>query len=553
MDMSDLPNLARSLHSSRKLTPAQIRNRTGFLDSNDRPFIALETIQGWLADTQAPRTQSEARPSTASISDQPKPVLMAAMPPETWLLDPAGQDIVAQHLRRQAEDSRMLQTKVAQLEAQLRRQSAEFARRTPSPTYSPQASPGRRSRTPSPIMEPQDNNRELIDQLKQMNTQLMAQLATASQLVSSVLGTVDRRTSAPPASHPEAKPFKDWIPQVEPYSGEAKRAPEAFLAQFRLYARQNSVPDTERARQLIGKLTGPAQLWYTLTFANDPTTATEAQIALGLRKAFGQEYAGVRALRAMFHVTAQPTQSGAQRLLALDQREEQARQLRVPLDAGPAETRFSRVLALFLDEELNPFLSELTADPRCSEEALRQLEEAGDRADTVRPPSLATASPSREELFTLRVQLAEAALRRLHAHPPGTSRARLARAEGTEAPAPASPAPPPQSATPPAAPVARAAGTSNPLLATCSQLTADYKKQSAGTGFTGPPHYFGQNKDASTREKNQAELKRRREAGFCFKCRMTDVQEVPYLECPLHGALASPSADPPTVGRTRRG
>ena len=335
-------------------------------------------------------------------------------------------------------------------------------------------------------MQQQENNRKSIDQLKQMNTQLMAQLATASQLVSSVLGTVDRRTSAPPASHPEAKPFKDWIPQVEPYSGEAKRAPEAFLAQFRLYARQNSVPDTERARQLIGKLTGPAQLWYTLTFANDPTTATEAQIALGLRKAFGQEYAGVRALRAMFHVTAQPTQSGAQRLLALDQREEQARQLRVPLDAGPAETRFSRVLALFLDEELNPFLSELTADPRCSEEALRQLEEAGDRANTVRPPSLATASPSREALFTFRAQLAEAALRRLHARPPGTSRARLARAEGTEAPAPASPAPPPLSATPPAEPVASSAGTSNTLLATCCQLAADYKKQSAGTGFTGP-------------------------------------------------------------------
>ena len=151
-----------------------------------------------------------------------------------------------------------------------------------------------------------------------------------------------------------------------------------------------------------------------------------------------------------------------------------------------------------------------------SGEANRALQEAGDRADTVRPPSLATASPSREELFTLRVLLAEAALRRLHAHPPGTSRARLARAEGTEAPAPASPAPPPLSATPPAAPVARAAGTSNTLLATCCQLAADYKKQSAGTGFTGPPHYFGQNKDAPTREKNQAELKRRRDAGFCF-------------------------------------
>ncbi len=31
--------------------------------------------------------------------------------------------------------------------------------------------------------------------------------------------------------------------------------------------------------------------------------------------------------------------------------------------------------ALFLPEELSPFLSELTADPCCFEEALRQLEE----------------------------------------------------------------------------------------------------------------------------------------------------------------------------------
>ena len=132
-----------------------------------------------------------------------------------------------------------------------------------------------------------------------------------------------------------------------------------------------------------------------------------------------KEYAGVRALWAMFHVTAQ--QGSAPHA------EENARPLRVPLDAGPAETRFSRVMALFLDEELNPFLSELTADPRFSGEALRQLEE--DRADTVHLPSLATASPSREELFTFRVQVAEAVLRRFHARPPGTSRAR---AEGTE-------------------------------------------------------------------------------------------------------------------------
>ena len=85
----------------------------------------------------SPSSAERMQPTTSSISDQPKPVLMAALPPETWLLDPVGQEIVAQHLRRQAEESRVLKTKVAQLEAQLRRQSAEIARRTPSPPSSP--------------------------------------------------------------------------------------------------------------------------------------------------------------------------------------------------------------------------------------------------------------------------------------------------------------------------------------------------------------------------------------------------------------------------------
>jgi hypothetical protein len=156
-------------------------------------------------------------------------------------------------------------------------------------------------------------------------------------------------------------------------------------------------------------LTGPAQTWYTLPFAND-MEATESQIALGLRKAFGQEYAGVWALRALYHVSPSPEKSGAQRLLVLDHREEQARQHRVPRDAGPCETRFCPVLALFLPEELNPFLGALTADPHCSEAALRQLEEtpphSGGPAANGRP-SIAPASPDREALFAVRVQLAQ--------------------------------------------------------------------------------------------------------------------------------------------------
>ena len=69
-------------------------------------------------------------------------------------------------------------------------------------------------------------------------------------------------------------------------------------------------------------------------------------------------------------------------------------------------------------------------------------------------------------------------------------------------------------------------------------------------GFVGAPHYFGDNENTTRKNQNQAELKRRRAAGYCFKCRMSDVKEVPFLECPLHGALAT-AANAPTVGRTK--
>ncbi len=459
---------------------------------------------------------------------------------------------------QQAEDHRELHDKVARLEAHLNRLSFE-AQRSPSPARSPQLSQDRsgRSRSGSPPVEQFDINKEMIDQLKQMNTQLMAQLAAANQLVAAALGAVDRRDPAPPVSPAAVKPFKDWLPQVKAYAGEADRTPEAFLAQYYLYARQQNVPSSERARQLIGKLTGPAQTWYTLTFANDAVAATESQIALGLRKAFGQEYAGVQALRAIYHVNPLPTQNGAQRLLALDHREEQARQHRVPRDAGPFETRFSRVLALFFPEELNHFLGELTADPRCSEEALRQLEEKPalfETHDAAGRASLAPTSPARETLFAARVQLAEAALRRLQAPSQGPARARLARADGSPAP-PLDPSPEARSSTafepPPPAASSPVAGIYDDYVARCCRLTAEHAAQSTGTGFVGPPHYFGDNADDARKGKNQAELKRRRAAGYCFKCRMSDVKEVPFLECPLHGALAS-APNAPTVGRTRQ-
>ena len=47
----------------------------------------------------------------------------------------------------------------------------------------------------------------------------------------------------------------------------------------------------------------------------------------------------------------------------------------MPVDAGPHEHRFCKVLALFHPTELNAFYAELTRDDTCSEQALRRLEE----------------------------------------------------------------------------------------------------------------------------------------------------------------------------------
>lgn len=539
MNMSDLADLARSLHRNKGLTPQQIRNRSGFLDSNNEPYLPIATIQNWLNEGDA----AASRRTPISPSPAPIPVTVTPRP------SPDGIPQMADH--------RALHEKVALLEAQLQRLSFERASRTPSParsaTVSP-LSPGR-SRAHSLIAEQLDSPMETIAQLTKLNSELVAQLTASNQLFTAALGAMDRRDSAPPVGSMAVKPYKDWLPQVGPFSGEPDRSPEAFLTQYYLYAR--NIPASERTRQLIGKLTGSAQNWYTLTFGND-IDATEAQIALGLRKAFGQEYAGVWALRAMYHVQPHPTQTGAQRLLALDQREEQARQYRVPKDAGPCETRFSRVLALFLPDELAPFLGELTADPRCSEEALRQLEEtpaAGGTLDATGRASLAPTSPARELLFAARVQLAEAALRRLQAPSRGAPRARLARTEGVPEP-PSDPSPEARpfpastAALPPPASPPSPTSLPDDYVARCCRVSAEHAAQSAGTDFVGPPHYFGDNEDSNRKTKNQAEMKRRRAGGYCFKCRMSDVREIPFLECPLHGASAS-NPNAPSVGRTR--
>ena len=84
----------------------------------------------------------------------------------------------------------------------------------------------------------------------------------------------------------------------------------------------------------------------------------------------------------------------------------------MPLQSA-AESAPTRLLALFLEDELNPFLGELTADTRCCGGALRKLEESAGSADgrANGRGSLALTTADRETLFAILVQLAEAALR----------------------------------------------------------------------------------------------------------------------------------------------
>ena len=65
------------------------------------------------------------------------------------------------------------------------------------------------------------------------------------------------------------------------------------------------------------------------------------------------------------------------------------------------------------------------------------------------------------------------------------------------------------------------------------------------------PRCFEDKQEANPKAKNQAELKRCWAAGSCFKCRVSraNVTNLPFLECPLHGAQAS-DPDQLTVGRT---
>ena len=396
---------------------------------------------------------------------------------------------------------------------------------------------------------------EALDALMQQNAALLAELALLRQPPLLV-------PAQPSRDPPQPRPFKDFMPNLPSYSGG--EAPEAFLAQFRTQAHHLSVPPDLLTRQLIAKLTGDALDWFHLHFAGQDATATSDQIAVGLRTAFGQEYAGARAYWDTWHVQTNYALPGPHRLRVFNQKEERARQHRVPLNPGEKESRFCKLLDLFTPAERPRFFSELTANAQCSEKALRQLEESTDaaghnnglgpsRASLLEPPSL-----DREALFALRVELAEAAINRLQPSQP-TSRernasARVLRTDEAQAPFDAPSSGTPRGAPPNPHPLATPSppppgGESS--QAEC-RLLQERLAAINGRGFSGPPHYFGDNDDPARKKKNHDEFSRRRSGGLCFKCTQAEVTSCPFLECPRHGAEAVRSGAASGAAAVRR-
>ncbi len=59
-------------------------------------------------------------------------------------------------------------------------------------------------------------------------------------------------------------------------------------------------------------------------------------------------------------------------------------------------------------------------------------------------------------------------------------------------------------------------------------------RPSNGRGFSGLPHYYGNNNDPQCKMKNHDEFSRRHSGGLCFKCTQADVMSCPFLECPCY-------------------
>ena len=115
---------------------------------------------------------------------------------------------------------------------------------------------------------------------------------------------------------------------------------------------------------------------------------------------------------------------------------------------------------------------------------------------------------------------------------------------------PPRPDPRPPSASPPVAAVTTSSASPPGLAARTAEIVDAYLAVALGGGANaGPFHYYGDNTDPATKERNMEEQRRRRKNKWCFLCPTNKLRKVHFLQCPFHGPQAQPGA--PTVTRDR--
>jgi len=481
--------LARALNQTNGFSAKKIQQHYLMLDADRNPLFTVADIERFLLPT-TPRSQIS--PVHARNTD-------VHSPPPSRPLSPAPSTPDTSHevqILRLSLDLERSNREKAEAELSAARAMQEIAELRAAVLTS--RSPSLHSPRTSPRASAELTGREIIDRLSQFIT--------------------------PPRPKPTDRYLKDS--GVQTYDGTT--SPDSFILQFESMCAQFQVPHESQALELIALLRGHARDWYLLQ--EGPLSLPT--LTRGLTQHFGKPYQAAKALKDLVGYTPEASLSGPLRLLELQKRFQVTRQYGVVL-GPPEETRYYLLQNCFHPHEVESMLSAINAHADCDEHALH---------------AIPANDPRREAHFNKRNKIAEHHLRQVTGRPSG-ARVRVTNADAAQTEAPSPPSPKPVSPTPPGP-------TSSPDPADrdvrCLRLYEARADAVNGKGFEGPYHYFGDNKDPSVKNKNRDEQNRRKQADLCFKCRMSDLKPVHFLQCALHGADAPPHPRPPTVPRTRR-
>lgn len=355
-------------------------------------------------------------------------------------------------------------------------------------------------------------------------TAQLAALSTANRVVQ------------PPAGFTPSKAFAD-LPSFSGARDTLGLHPWSQL--FRARANLLGTSETNAARELCLKLTGPALQSYGRGFTAD-TSPTFAAVVAHLSKDFIQPYQGAARWAAYYRYKRPAGSSGKEAKQQLQNARQECLDDNIPVDnLSPAEHMFYIYQLSLSSQQSAHFLATLSSNPLASDDYLRSLAPGG---EACRRESLAEPQNSAERTacFERRVTLIEAFLDHDNgdAGRGGTGRAAVTTGFPDEQEVPlVAQNPNGEQRNAAASPPFRAGG----VLERESRLNlarGDRIKISTGAKPTPPPEYMGPN--AQHESANKKEFLARQARGSCFACPNGEVRrDQHFLDCPQHGKHAS--------------